>query len=311
MQATTSSGGGCLEAPGCPPRAPAERHSQFNPTQIVCCAADYEVLEVSPAASAMAIKAAFRRKAKVMHPDVNRARDAEEKFKALKTAYEALVDEGERRQYDDQLRRVRRQGARGADGSCRVGCQLQYRLNVSCLCTHICTRMCALCALLHLAGPGGMRARMHAGRQAGHNAAPGLQNLLCNDNRLRWLRKHGHCVCCTSTCQAQVNRSCSTLRGVVFFVPCPARRANVPHRAVLFCVLQKKSGATATTSRSAAPAAAPSYAAASAPQRPAQGRVNYDGYEPCQHGQVDRQAQRMEWALRPACHGRCWRPAVT
>ena len=43
----------------------------------------YELLEVSKTASKEEIKSAFRKKARKYHPDVNKAPDAEEKFKAL------------------------------------------------------------------------------------------------------------------------------------------------------------------------------------------------------------------------------------
>ena len=43
----------------------------------------YEVLEVDKNATTDEIKAAFRKKARVLHPDVNKAPDAEEKFKAF------------------------------------------------------------------------------------------------------------------------------------------------------------------------------------------------------------------------------------
>ena len=60
----------------------------------------YELLEVSKNASKDEIKAAFRKKARKYHPDVNKDPDAEEKFKALGKAYETLMDDEKRTVYD-------------------------------------------------------------------------------------------------------------------------------------------------------------------------------------------------------------------
>ena len=60
----------------------------------------YEILGVSKDASKDEIKSAFRRKARTLHPDVNKAPDAEEKFKELGKAYETLMDDNKRATYD-------------------------------------------------------------------------------------------------------------------------------------------------------------------------------------------------------------------
>ncbi|MDF2725041.1 MAG: dnaJ [Paenibacillus sp.] len=60
----------------------------------------YEVLGVSKEASDDDIKKAYRKLARQYHPDVNKAADAEEKFKEAKEAYEVLSDSQKRSNYD-------------------------------------------------------------------------------------------------------------------------------------------------------------------------------------------------------------------
>ncbi|GAA4706109.1 molecular chaperone DnaJ [Brevibacillus fulvus] len=60
----------------------------------------YEVLGVSKDAGADEIKKAYRKLARQYHPDVNKAPDAEEKFKEVKEAYDVLSDSQRRAQYD-------------------------------------------------------------------------------------------------------------------------------------------------------------------------------------------------------------------
>ena len=63
----------------------------------------YGILGVEPSAGDAEIKTAYRRLARKYHPDVSREAGAEEKFKAVNEAYEALRDPAKRKAYD-QLR---------------------------------------------------------------------------------------------------------------------------------------------------------------------------------------------------------------
>ncbi len=60
----------------------------------------YEILGVAKDATKDEIKSAFRKKARTLHPDVNKAPNAEEKFKELGKAYETLMDDNKRATYD-------------------------------------------------------------------------------------------------------------------------------------------------------------------------------------------------------------------
>ena len=61
----------------------------------------YEVLELSRDCSSSEIKAAYRRLARLYHPDVNNGNpESEEKFKELSEAYAVLSNPDKRRQYD-------------------------------------------------------------------------------------------------------------------------------------------------------------------------------------------------------------------
>lgn len=50
----------------------------------------YEILGVARDADAAAIKSAYRKLARKYHPDVNKTKEAEEKFKDINEAYEVL-----------------------------------------------------------------------------------------------------------------------------------------------------------------------------------------------------------------------------
>jgi len=60
----------------------------------------YETLEISEGASESEIKKAYRKLARKYHPDVNKDKDAEDKFKEINSAYEILSDKEKKAQYD-------------------------------------------------------------------------------------------------------------------------------------------------------------------------------------------------------------------
>ena len=68
----------------------------------------YETLGVEPSAGEAEIKTAYRRLARKYHPDVSKEAGAEDKFKAINEAYEALRDPQKRAAYD----RLRARGYR-------------------------------------------------------------------------------------------------------------------------------------------------------------------------------------------------------
>ena len=71
----------------------------------------YGVLGVEPSAGDAEIKTAYRRLARKFHPDVSKETGAEDKFKAVNEAYEALRDPEKRKAYDQ----VRAGGYRPGD----------------------------------------------------------------------------------------------------------------------------------------------------------------------------------------------------
>lgn len=60
----------------------------------------YDILGIQKGASADEIKKAYRKKAMKLHPDTNKEKGAEEKFKELNEAYDVLKDDQKRATYD-------------------------------------------------------------------------------------------------------------------------------------------------------------------------------------------------------------------
>ncbi len=60
----------------------------------------YAILEVDEKATTDEIRKAFQKKARKLHPDVNKEPDAEERFKEVSEAYAVLSDDNKRKRYD-------------------------------------------------------------------------------------------------------------------------------------------------------------------------------------------------------------------
>ncbi|KAG2441102.1 hypothetical protein HXX76_003954 [Chlamydomonas incerta] len=89
-------------------------------TAVVCRAAAksfYDVLGVSASATERDIKSAYRKLAMKLHPDVNKAPDAQKRFMEVKVAYETLSDAKQRAEYDRRLRGGYAGGRAGYGGS--------------------------------------------------------------------------------------------------------------------------------------------------------------------------------------------------
>ena len=86
----------------------------------------YELLDISPDATAAELKQAYYRQAKVYHPDRNIGNAAaEERFKLVAEAYRVLSDETERRLYDE----ARERELRYADAPELAGMQRTVRFS--------------------------------------------------------------------------------------------------------------------------------------------------------------------------------------
>ncbi len=75
----------------------------------------YKVLGVEPVADKKTISRAFRRLARELHPDVNKRKGAEDRFKEVNEAYQVLGDPARRVQYDQIYQAYKSGGARWQD----------------------------------------------------------------------------------------------------------------------------------------------------------------------------------------------------
>ncbi|AKV55834.1 DnaJ-class molecular chaperone [Bifidobacterium actinocoloniiforme DSM 22766] len=80
----------------------------------------YKVLGVSKDASDAQITKAYRKLARKYHPDLNKTKEAEEKFKDVSEAYDVLSNKDERKKYD-AIRQFGMGGARFAGGTSGSG----------------------------------------------------------------------------------------------------------------------------------------------------------------------------------------------
>jgi len=89
----------------------------------------YDVLGVSPEATAEEIKKAYRRLAQTYHPDANpEDKSAEEKFKEISEAYATLSNPDQRKEYDQVRRMVETGGFQGFGGQCGALGEQQVRV---------------------------------------------------------------------------------------------------------------------------------------------------------------------------------------
>ncbi len=79
----------------------------------------YSILGVARGATQDEIKKAYRKLARQYHPDVNKAKDAPEKFNEVQQAYDILSDDAKRKQYDQFGRVTEGTGVRGGGGGDR------------------------------------------------------------------------------------------------------------------------------------------------------------------------------------------------
>ena len=80
----------------------------------------YTVLGISPTANSNEIKSAYRRLARLYHPDVNTDPAAGEKFSRIHEAYQTLIDPARRSRFDHEVNQAAR-GTRGTSGLHREG----------------------------------------------------------------------------------------------------------------------------------------------------------------------------------------------
>ncbi|KAK9817035.1 hypothetical protein WJX72_008708 [[Myrmecia] bisecta] len=83
----------------------------------------YDILQLVPDADEQEIKSAYRREARIWHPDKNqdRVEEAGERFKEIQNAYEILIDPRERAWYDTHREAILRAGGSYQHGTSGFG----------------------------------------------------------------------------------------------------------------------------------------------------------------------------------------------
>ena len=89
----------------------------------------YQALGVERSATQEVIKRAYRKLARKYHPDVSKEPDAENRFKAVAEAHEALIDPERRAAYDDLVRRRAQAQARGQPFNPAAGAAGDYEFS--------------------------------------------------------------------------------------------------------------------------------------------------------------------------------------
>ena len=80
----------------------ASQQSKATPSENPPSKSHYEVLGIMPDATHTEVREAFFRKAKELHPDVNPAEDARERFEEVQNAFQALKNKKSRKVYDSK-----------------------------------------------------------------------------------------------------------------------------------------------------------------------------------------------------------------